>query len=367
MPTPEHSRPTAAVCGLTVPLTGKPLFLLLCAGYLGSALGFAALQERVFEIPGFKFSGWMTFVTAATMAVCGMLERLLTRDLNRVGTLAQYAALSVLTVSGMGLTNLSLNYLTYPTRVIFKSSKLLPTMAVGTLLLGRKYSFLEYVASAGLVTGIVFFTMGDAEARPSFNPIGIVLIVLGIGFDAATSNYEERAFFRIAKPASQAEVVAFSSLFGSFTSLAIVLSFSPDEIPNALAHASKHREQLPYLVISSVCGYVSVSFVLLMIKMYGATVTEMVKSLRKVLTLVISFVLFAHPVTWKYGVGGLFVVISLIATQELQRRKGGDVKHIPPKDEAAEMEPLSEDVELAPMPPSNHEDEGEQSPNPTKA
>ena len=85
------------------------------------------------------------------------------------------------------------------------------------------------------------------------------------------------------------------------------------------------------------------------------------------LTLVISFVLFAHPVTWKYGVGGLFVVISLIATQELQRRKGGDVKHIPPKDEAAEMEPLSEDVELAPMPPSNHEDEGEQSPPPTKA
>ena len=64
-----------------------------------------------------------------------------------------------------------------------------------------------------------------------------------------------------------------------------MLSFSPDEIPNALAHAAKHREQLPYLVISSVCGYVSVSFVLLMIKMYGATVTEMVKSLRKVPTL----------------------------------------------------------------------------------
>ena len=63
-----------------------------------------------------------------------------------------------------------------------------------------------------------------------------------------------------------------------------MLSFSPDEIPNALAHAAKHREQLPYLVISSVCGYVSVSFVLLMIKMYGATVTQMVKSLRKVRT-----------------------------------------------------------------------------------
>merc|ERR1719469_1189797 len=214
----------------------------------------------------------MTFVTAATMAACGMLERLLTRDLNRVGTLAQYAALSVLTVSGMGLTNKSLDYLNYPTR-------------------------------------------------------GIFLIILGIGFDAATSNYEERVFFRVAKPASQAEVVAFSSLFGSITSLATVLIFAPDEIPKALAHAAKHREQLPYLVVSSICGYVSVSFVLLMIKMYGATVTEMVKSLRKVLTIGISFVLFAHPLTWKYGVGAIFVLVSLAATQELQRRKGGDVKH----------------------------------------
>ena len=83
-----------------------------------------------------------------------------------------------------------------------------------------------------------------------------MLIVLGIGFDAATSNYEERAFlrianpnpnpnphphphpnpeqerafFRIAKPASQAEVVAFSSLFGSFTSLAMVRPLPPDAI-----------------------------------------------------------------------------------------------------------------------------------------
>lgn len=237
---------------------------------------------------------------------------------------------------------------------------------MGTLLLGRSYSFLEYVASAGLVTGIVFFTMGDAEVRPSFNPIGIFLIILGIGFDAATSNYEERVFFRVAKPASQAEVVAFSSLFGSITSLATVLIFAPDEIPKALAHAAKHREQLPYLVVSSICGYVSVSFVLLMIKMYGATVTEMVKSLRKVLTIGISFVLFAHPLTWKYGVGAIFVLVSLAATQELQRRKGGDVKHSPPKDEAAEMEPLSEDVELAPRPPSSPAEGEEQNAHPTK-
>jgi hypothetical protein len=264
--------------------------------------------------------------------------------------------------------------------------------------------------------------MGDAEARPSFNPIGIVLIVLGIGFDAATSNYEERAFFRIAKPASQAEVVAFSSLFGSFTSLAMVRSLSPDEIPTELTlynllwlyllwpvalllarrdpQRARARRQAPRAAaLPHRLERVRLRERELraahdqdvrrhrhrdgQVAAQGAhrtptptptrTLTRTPTRARirtrtpttnpnKVLTLVISFVLFAHPVTWKYGVGGLFVVISLIATQELQRRKGGDVQHVPPKDEAAEMEPLSEDVELAPMPPSNHEDEGEQSP-----
>merc|ERR1719171_1465075 len=99
----------------------------------------------------------MTFVTAATMCACGMLERMLTGDTKRIGTLQQYAKLSVLTLTGMHFTNWSLKYLNYPTRVLFKSSKLLPTMAAGTIMQGRRYSALEYLAASGLVGGIVLF------------------------------------------------------------------------------------------------------------------------------------------------------------------------------------------------------------------
>ena len=74
------------------------------------------------------------------------------------------------------------------------------------------------------------------------------------------------------------------------------------------------------------CGYVSVTIVLLLIRLYGATVTEMVKSMRKVISIVLSFVFFAKPFVWKYGLGFFLVVVSLVATQELQRRKGGDVQ-----------------------------------------
>ena len=63
-------RPPEAKCfGFALPLSGRPLFLVLTVSAIGSAVLYAALQEGVFQVPGFKFSGWMTFVTAATMAV----------------------------------------------------------------------------------------------------------------------------------------------------------------------------------------------------------------------------------------------------------------------------------------------------------
>lgn len=318
----------SCICGLKVPLEGRARFMLLCTGAIGSAIGFAAMQEAVWTVPHYKFSGYMTLLTAATMAACGQLERLMTGDLTRVGSLPSYLKLSLLTLSGMYFTNYSLQFLNYPTRVLFKSSKLVPTMLMGTLMQGRRYSVLEYLAAATLVAGVVLFTLGDAELQPAFHPVGVGLIALGVAADAATSNYEEREFFRKAQPASQPEVVAYSSAFGTLWALLALLP--TNELADAIAHSAKHPSVLPLLVASAACGYVSVSFVLLLINLYGATVTELVKSLRKVLTVVLSFVLFPKPISPKYLLGGACVLASLVATHELQRRKGGDVSDARP-------------------------------------
>ena len=248
---PLPPAPVAKLCGVTLGVHGSARFIILCTCAIGSAVGFAALQEGVWRIPDYKFSGYMTLMTALTMAVCGQLERLLTGDTVRKGSLQQYLKLSLLTLSGMYFTNWSLQYLNYPTRVLFKSSKLLPTMVAGTLMQGRTYSALEYCAAAGLVVGILLFTMGDAELRPSFQPIGVGLICIGVAADAATSNYEEKTFFRSEQPASQPEVVAFSSLFGSMWALMLLLPTS--ELQEAMAHSMVHADVVPLLVSSAVC------------------------------------------------------------------------------------------------------------------
>ena len=98
--------------GLNLPENESLSFLILAGGSLGSALGFAALQEGVFRIPGFKFGAWMTILSTFTYFLCGALEMKLTGD-SRKASWKNYGILSVYTYGGMAMTNYALSYLNY--------------------------------------------------------------------------------------------------------------------------------------------------------------------------------------------------------------------------------------------------------------
>jgi len=168
-------------------------FLILASGSLGSALGFAALQEGVFRIPGFKFSAWMTVLTTFTYFICGALEMKLTKD-SRKGSWKNYGILSVFTYGGMALTNYALSYLNYATRIVFKSAKIIPVMAFSVMIVGKKYNWKEWLSAAILVAGIVLFTLGDVASSPAFAPIGVALIAGALCVDAICPISKKRTF-----------------------------------------------------------------------------------------------------------------------------------------------------------------------------
>jgi len=295
------------------------LFVLLALGSLVTALTFAALQEGVYRVAEFKFGGWLTFVTTCTYTLCAAVEMTFTGSFSRKGAIKDYMFLSMLTLGGMYFTNWSLNYLNYATRIMFKSSKVVPTMLVGTLTQGRSYTLAEYSAAGVLVFGIVLFTLGDREGYPQFHTMGVLLIALGVLCDAGTSNFEEKRFFRVEQPSSQAEVIFYSSLIGA--AYGLVLLVWTGEMWPAVRHTLQNPEVLGLMVVSATMGYASIAFVLHLIAQFGATNTEIVKSLRKVLSICVSFMLYPKPVNWKYGLGFIACVSSLGITQFLKSRK----------------------------------------------
>ncbi|PNH07275.1 hypothetical protein TSOC_006291 [Tetrabaena socialis] len=66
------------------------LFAVLAVGSIASALGFSTLQEKVFNIPGFTYGGWMTFITYLTYSACGLAESVATRSYKRNASLRGY-------------------------------------------------------------------------------------------------------------------------------------------------------------------------------------------------------------------------------------------------------------------------------------
>merc|ERR1719321_1789548 len=147
---------------------------------------FAATQERVFRVPGFTYSGWMTFLSLLTCTALGFGE-LSVLGIARRGRQLDYMAVALFVFGGNACTNASLNYLSYPLRVMFKSSKLLPVMLMSQVYLRRRYSPAQYANCIVLVSAIILFSWGDSSSDGASLEIrGLVLILLGVFFDALT-------------------------------------------------------------------------------------------------------------------------------------------------------------------------------------
>jgi len=230
----------------------------------------------------------------------------------------EYAQLSLFTMGGMYFTNFSLTYLNYPTRVMFKSSKVIPVMLVGVMLQGKRYTRVEYLGAFILVVGITVFTLGDAKESPKFDMLGVLLISIGVIFDAVTSNYEEKVFFHLRK-CSQAEVMMYASLFGSVWALLGLVQSG--ELWTSLAHSMANPQVVIWTGMFSVLGYCSSIFILVLIKHFGATEAEIVKSCRKVFTILLSFLLVAKPVSSMHVLGGMIFLFSIFISVWVKKHK----------------------------------------------
>jgi adenosine 3'-phospho 5'-phosphosulfate transporter B3 len=194
-------------------------------------------------------------------------------------------------------------------------------MAFRSLVVGQHYSPGQYCAGALLVTGIALFTLGDADAMPNFPVVGVLLISVALVCDALTANLEERWFFRSKVPCQHSEVMTYLSSFAAVGAASVLLASG--ELTPALAHASEHWQTTPSIVLFSLLGYLTVSLILMIIKAFGSTSAEIVKSLRKICQIVLSFLLFPKPLSWKHLLGGWLVAVALWWLQRQGRAGAG--------------------------------------------
>mmetsp|Transcript_9183 Transcript_9183/g.13778 ORF Transcript_9183/g.13778 Transcript_9183/m.13778 type:complete len:374 (+) Transcript_9183:51-1172(+) len=326
--------------------------LVMAASAIGLSILYNLLQESMFKSDAKKHTALITMMTSLVYFVLSLFEfrhELFSgkhghghSDAQEVataegeakkipsmfsamkGSILDYALLGTLTASGMYFTNWSLQYLNYTLRVLFKASKILPTVFVSVCFYRRKYSIAEYVNMCVLVLSIVLFSYGDAvgkgktSAESNFDLIGVFLITVGVIADALTSNFESEVLFK-KRQASHSEVMMAASLFGSLYML--VLLVVSGKAPDAFKYAMDNPSLAIKVVVSCSAGYFSITFILKIIKRVGAVSAEIVKSIRRVVSIMLSFLIYGNPfLTW-HLVGSLFFLLFVYNTFQAKRAK----------------------------------------------
>ncbi|CAK0868549.1 unnamed protein product, partial [Prorocentrum cordatum] len=114
-----------------------------------------------------------------------------------------FVGLSCLVWCGTGLANVAVSWVQYPVKVVFKSSKLIPTMGVSVLMgNSRTFGALDYLAAVLLCAGAAGFSFHAGKIGESSQLVllGIALLTCTMFCDAVSANAQQRLMQRTGVP-----------------------------------------------------------------------------------------------------------------------------------------------------------------------
>lgn len=209
--------------------------------------------------------------------------------------------------------NSALLYITFPAQVVFKSSKIVPTMLLSTIVNREKHSWSEYGVAAVVtlsVAGFLQCTEQENESSPEHNTmLGIAMMVTFLISDSLTSTTEKRINVQFPDLSNTQMMLAMSCmtlLFGTFA-MCLADGFHP-----ALQFLQLHPKAVLHVFAFGLASTAGQYVVLHTIRTLGPVTYAIMMTLRQIISIVISAVLYNHCLTWQaYACAGIAFLATL--------------------------------------------------------
>jgi adenosine 3'-phospho 5'-phosphosulfate transporter B3 len=238
-----------------------------------------------------------------------------------------YIALSFLVFCGTGVANIAVGYVQYPVKVVFKSSKLVPVMVVSVIMRNsRSYSWIDYSAAVLICAGTVGFAWdakklnaenAESETGASF---GIGLLIISMLADALVVNVQQRMMQR--ERTDPNTMMARLNLIG-FLGVASYQVFS-GQMDTLRALARSDPMLWAYVVgVGATLGFAILAYTNL-VNEAGSVFAVGVATLRKVFTVILSYLVFPKALTWIHVVAGLTTFAGLVLSETRTKKESKD-------------------------------------------
>lgn len=305
----------------------KGVKLVACtAGLQVAYLTWGVLQERIMtmeygktaESPGEKFknSQFLVFVNRLLAFGISGLYILLTRQPRHGCALHKFSYCSFSNIMSSWFQYEALKFVSFPTQVLGKACKVIPVMLMGKVVSGNSYEFYEWATAGMLSLGISLFLLsqghsgketqmdslgGDMTTLALFS--GFILMVGYMAFDSFTSNWQGQLF-------KTHHMSPFQMMFGVnmfsclFTSVSLL---EQGGFLQAFTFMTSHLDFAAHTGVLSICSAVGQLFIFYTIAEFGAVIFTIITTTRQALAILLSCVLYGHPVS-AIGLCGMFVI-----------------------------------------------------------
>jgi UDP-galactose transporter B1 len=337
------------------PAKKSPLLLLLCAtGITSCYLWYGTVQETLnsnrekesitlFLLATGTFSSFLlawiwTNVGQKLLTASSTPDKSLESDgkLNHV--------LLVLTsttyLSAMAASNESLHYVSYPTCVLAKSSKLIPTMVVGWLvdkIRGQKqqghksHSIMEWIGAALITVGILSFQYTQLQKQQSNHggteqgdsPYGLFLLGLSLFMDGLLGACQSALKLKdkntstasTYRPPTAMETMLYINLYA--TMILLPASYYAGQFQNGMnLFLDANGDMAKLLLQLNLSASLGQVFIFLTIHHFSPLICTTITTTRKFFTILLSVYKFGHVLdVWQWGsvglvFGGLYLEIA---------------------------------------------------------
>ena len=299
--------------------------LLFCAGGLQlSYLTWGVLQERIVtktyeehladgsvKMVKFTNSQFLVFVNRALAFLVASLCILFTRQPRHTAPLYKYSYSSFSNIMSSWCQYEALKYVSFPTQVLCKASKIIPVMIMGKIVSKKTYPYHEYVVAVLLSAGVSLFLLAAdpsgkrTSAATTFS--GAIMLLGYMAFDSFTSNWQSELF-------TTYKMSTIQMMFGAnlFSCLFTVWSMiEGGNFLSAIWFMMGHPEFAFHAMILSLTSATGQLFIFYTIQSFGPVVFTIIMTIRMMLSIMLSCFLYSHPLSAQAVFGVVVVFLAL--------------------------------------------------------
>ncbi|XP_059626673.1 UDP-galactose/UDP-glucose transporter 5-like isoform X2 [Cornus florida] len=281
----------------------------------------------------FRYSLFLVFCNRITTSAVSAGSLLASKKaLDPVAPVYKYCLISVTNILTTTCQYEALKYVSFPVQTLAKCAKMIPVMLWSTVIMQKRYKMPDYMLAFLVMLGCAIFILYPAAG--DINPYnrgrestvwGVSLMLGYLGFDGFTSTFQDKLFRGYDMEIhNQIFYTTLCSCLLSLTGLIL-----QGHLLMAVDFVSRHSDCFFDIALLSTVATASQFFISYTIRTFGALTFATIMTTRQLVSILLSCVWFAHPLSWEQFIGAVIVFGSLYAKSFMKNK--------PPKPPSSEQ------------------------------